>query len=85
MGRPDGRSDKRADIAATEVDAESREQPARDQCANNADEQVANIAKPTAAHYLAGKPAGNDADDDKDDDVFDVHFSGLPLRNSSAL
>ena len=50
--------------AAAEADAQLRQQPARQQRADDADHDVADQAETGAAHDQAGKPAGDRADDE---------------------
>ena len=55
------RADYRSDQAVN-GDAKQAEYPATDQCADDANNDVADKAKATSAHNLSGNPPGNSAD-----------------------
>jgi len=59
--RADNRGDNRSDQAVN-GDAKQAEYPATDQCADDADNDVADKAKAASAHNLSGNPPGNSAD-----------------------
>ena len=65
--------------------AQSRQQPARDHRADDADDHVADEAKARTLHHLAGNPAGDDADQYPDDDCFKCHGSIPPVEGDVAI
>ena len=67
--RADGGVDDIADPAAAEVDAQLRQQPARQQRADDADHDIADQAETCAAHDQSGKPARNTANDQRRNDA----------------
>ena len=54
---------------------EAGKQPAGNEGADDADDDVADQAEAAARHDLAGKPAGNGTDDEKDDECLWIHAS----------
>src|ERR1700720_17100 len=71
--RADKGVDDRGDKAATDGDADLRQQPTGDECADDADDDVADQSEAAAFHDHAGQPAGNRADDEPNDEGLYVH------------
>jgi hypothetical protein len=59
----DGGVDDRRNKAHTKMDAELRKQPAADEGADHANDNIANDPKPAALQDLTGQPPGNETDD----------------------
>ncbi len=57
-------------IATADVDTEAGQQPACNERADDAEDDIADQAEAAACHDLASQPAGNCTDDEKDDQRF---------------
>ncbi len=66
----DRRIDDRGSDADTQMNVQSRQQPAADERAGNSHDDVAEEAEAGAAHDMAGQPSGNQTDDENDDETF---------------
>jgi len=60
-------------VAAHENKSDVRQQPAGNDCANNAHDDVADKSKGIALDKQARQPAGNSADDQPNDDILNCH------------
>jgi hypothetical protein len=68
--RPDGGVDDRRHKTGAEMDAELRQQPAADKCADNSNDEIADNTKPGALHDLPGQPPSNQAYQQYDQKTF---------------
>jgi hypothetical protein len=59
----DGGVDDRRNNAGTEMDANSRQQPVANECADNTDDEIADEPISGSSYDLSGQPAGNKTDD----------------------
>jgi len=82
--RADQGVDHLGDVAAADENAKARQKPAGDDCADDADHDIADQSEPPALHDLTGEPAGDGTDDEPDNDDFRRHESILP-RGPRAL
>src|SRR5262245_48967979 len=73
--RADDRVDDRGDDAAADREPDQRQQPACDDCADEADNDVAHHPEAVAFDDLAPRPAGDRTDDQPDDDRLDHGYS----------
>ncbi|MGH6877238.1 MAG: hypothetical protein ACREHV_07640 [Rhizomicrobium sp.] len=71
--RADGRADDRADKPQAYEDPEREKDPPSNECAHDANEEIADQAEATAAHDLAREPTSYQADEQKDDKAAAVH------------
>jgi hypothetical protein len=71
--------------AAPQLDAKLGEQPRCKERSGNSNYEIADQAKPRAAHELASQPAGGDSDQDNDQQAFVRHVHELALLSSKAV
>ena len=70
------------DNSDTEMDADSRQQPVANECADNTYKEIADDSETGPAHDFAGQPAGNKTDHQYDQKTFIRHVHD---RTSKAL
>jgi hypothetical protein len=84
-GGTDCRVDDRTKDAHAEMNSEFGKQPASDERADNADQEIADQAKSSAAHDLAREPTGHDTHDNNDEEAFAGHVHlDIPCRTACA-
>src|SRR6266403_533448 len=77
--------DDLADNAGTERDAKFGKEKTGDQCAGDADENIADDSKAGAAHDLAGQPARHQADEQNDQNAFIGYLHKTPSLGAAFL